>query len=826
MLKKKSSQYLFAFLFPPLIWLLVSLICSAYPFGSSNILLTGDTWAQYAPFIRSFYSKIGSGDSLFFDLSYGGGQTTGFYYAYYALSPFNVLFKIFPRASDWALISIIFVLRNGLSSLFMTMFCRNRVRSDAYCVAAGIAYALCGWGIYFAGDIIWQDGFMLFPLIMMFAFNLADEDKNFRVLSNAAGYIVCLGIAIISNFYIGYIISLAVALIISVTYIRKSWSSVKKILKVLFASLVSVCMSSPVLYVVVDKITTSVRADDDFSSPSLFATVSHFFSGIMPFNPVSKMSVSAGSYEYVSLLMLLGVIMFFFSKNVTKEIKIRNGIILGVLSVSLAVYQVGLIWHGFDSPNRLFNRFSFVFAFMMIYMGAQGISTGSVKWKDKTVITYIAICFVGTVAGVIYDKDMILVLGFALALLYIVTLDKKKALIPFLFAAEMFMSVFLAGNANGVNPPINMYVHHNLTSASAFNKVLYVGSNVRNKGLTSNQNTFEAFASGVNYGTTRFVRSLTGYCSSGTIKGSAYNPVLNSLVGISYGEGDSLIQSKYWTVSYSHEDEDLYAYKYKYPLPAAYIVNEDVNSYVGSGNVFENSNELVLKTASVSDVFTDISTLNTSAVNEKDFYAWSWTFDNDMKNLYIEMHDVPGIKDGKFSLTVNDICVSDSIPWDAKNILFYVGSLSAGDTVTVKVPHDIVSSPQDMKWTVSSLNETAFLEWYNKLNAQSISIKTSAYNKLNCNISSDSDNSLLMTSIPYDSHIKAKVNGSPVEVVPVADKAFCGLRVDKGDSNIEIYCDFGIPSVFYILSVCSFGIAIIMLVVSRILRRKTINSNG
>ena len=123
-------------------------------------------------------------------------------YAYYASSPFNLLLVFF-RNNLILGMEVITLLKVLLISI---CFCQllNSFDSD-HAIEKGIfstAYAFIGYVVFYVWNLSWMDGVLLLPLMVLGLKKLLYERKK-------ALYIIVIALAILSNFYIGYMLCLA-----------------------------------------------------------------------------------------------------------------------------------------------------------------------------------------------------------------------------------------------------------------------------------------------------------------------------------------------------------------------------------------------------------------------------------------------------------------------------------------------------------------------------------------------------------------------------------------------------------------------------------------
>ena len=97
------------------------------PFGHAS-LLTNDLYHQIAPFLLELRRKFHTGESLLFSWNIGLGTSFLPTIAYYCASPLNIIALIFPEKNLLDVITLIALIRVGLSGLSFSLLFPRRVR--------------------------------------------------------------------------------------------------------------------------------------------------------------------------------------------------------------------------------------------------------------------------------------------------------------------------------------------------------------------------------------------------------------------------------------------------------------------------------------------------------------------------------------------------------------------------------------------------------------------------------------------------------------------------------------------------------------------------
>ena len=138
-----------AFFVPVLVMFIIFIQRGIFPFGDECFLRT-DMYHQYAPFFSEFQYKLRTGGSLLYSWDVGMGVNFAALYAYYLASPLNWLIILCPKAYIIEFMTLMIVLKIGLSGLSFAWYLKK------HCPASSIGVGFFGIFCLFAVDF---DGF-------------------------------------------------------------------------------------------------------------------------------------------------------------------------------------------------------------------------------------------------------------------------------------------------------------------------------------------------------------------------------------------------------------------------------------------------------------------------------------------------------------------------------------------------------------------------------------------------------------------------------------------------------------------------------------------
>lgn len=777
---KKNIKFDLSSLFIPIgLLFLISLFVGSWPFGEWS-LFRGDVWGQYAVYIDNFYEKLKTGESILFDFSYGNGISTAFPNTYYAFGIFNWLFLFFSQSAITGLITVITFIHVSVASLFMSWYCRYKSKNHTIGLVGGLAYALSGWFIYL-GEFIWLDGYMLFPLIILLLEKaLAVDQKNLKV-RYFIGYSLLLAISIISNFYIGYMICLSIAIIYLTQYSMISKKFIQNTISVVISSIGSVLITSPVLWVVLHYISNSSPSTKEVKGLSTFESIAQFLAGLSPFNNVSKLQ---GIYGYVLIPMIIGLIVYFCQKTTDKNQKVRDAIMIGIVTMSLAIYNLSLVWYGFDRPNSLYGRFAFIFVFMIISIVSKNIEVIKDNITKKTKVASVALYIISFICAYILNSNKLTLFSIILVLLYFYFINNKK-IFAILLCVEIFLSLIIGyGSLLNTREKALNFSQPIAESTTNFERTLPL---YFNSSLVNNMNTSTAFLTGVNQNTCEFVFSLSHYASNVCYTAYPANYVLNAFLGVKNIAINKEDQINSNILRLENENENAKLYKTDSSLSAGFIVSEDIECMADDDNVFENANRLVKGTGYDSNVYTNIMSITLKNDNE-----YFYEFEQDVPHAILFLNKIPTKNvDGTIKILKNkDLITKATITYGI--YIADIGEVKKGDTFQI----DFESDQKDFDIIMANMDDIAFSQWIANMQGKQMIVDTWEQDRVTGKINVQSDNSLFMMTIPYDSDLSILVDGEKQKFTPVCMNAFCGIYLDKGHHEIEVFYDYHIPNIF------------------------------
>ncbi len=371
---------------PALIMLLVYVAMGVWPVEKNSVLVL-DLNAQYVYYIEKFRSIIADGGSFLYTFERAlGGEFLGIF-AYYLASPFNLITLLFPKEYITEAILAILLLKCGFSGLTFGIYVHNtrEKRRPAMTIMFSSMYALSAFAVIMQHNLMWTDNIICLPLIMLGIDRIIKYGK-FKTFT------LFLSIAILSNFYIGYMTCLFVAFYFFLRYFSLSRDErnpngvkahfPKSLLRVVVFSAIAVMISAVMIFSAYYSLTFGKL---EFSTPDYEPKQTYDFINLLSkvfFGSYDTVRPSGMPHLYCGMLVPLLLPLFFVSPSVKPRKKICGGILLLIFAVSFTLSWADLLWHGFQRPNWLNARFAFIFvmiALLMCYDALAGLKALGTK---------------------------------------------------------------------------------------------------------------------------------------------------------------------------------------------------------------------------------------------------------------------------------------------------------------------------------------------------------------------------------------------------------------------------------------------------------------
>ncbi|MDK7182505.1 YfhO family protein [Lacticaseibacillus rhamnosus] len=379
----KKYPLILSFLLPGLLVAFYFAIRGAFPFGSSSVL-TVDLGQQYIDFFAYLrQTLLGNPGQLFYAFNKGlGGDMFGVF-AYYLLSPFNLLVVLFPADLLDVAVFVIMILKISTAGLTMGWYAKRHAITGLMIPTFGLAYALSGWMLANSFNLMWLDAAILLPLIIQSLETLLNGGRVFA-------YIGWLTAAFIVNFYTGYMIAIFLVLYTgywlgshATSWRQASHTSMRFVWASILAGMNSAVVLLPTWFQLAQsKGTYTVKTIQWRFEYAPDRLLSKMLPGSFNFDQMP----SGYPNFYIGALGFVLAILFFISRHQTWRQKIAAAVVTAFLVLSCMFEPLDLMWHGFQFPVWYPYRFTFILCFWLLSLGISTLQKHQSALSFRTLV--------------------------------------------------------------------------------------------------------------------------------------------------------------------------------------------------------------------------------------------------------------------------------------------------------------------------------------------------------------------------------------------------------------------------------------------------------
>ena len=777
-----------------------------YPFGN-NTVLTGDLYTQVSALFYHLWDTIRGGGSLLVDYTSGAGESFFGIFAYYLVSPINLIVLLFKRNDIYLAISLVVALKIILSSITCLYSLKYIFKKDNLMfVPLSLLYAFSGYTLVCYQITSWMDVVYMFPLIVVGLKKLIDEDKPIM-------YGVTLFLTICFSFYLSYIMIIFIFLLAFI-YIKNNVEKKdqkRAMLSIGIYTILPMLMSLFITYPALRQIFGSARTN---ISKNIFNNLL----GCL-FDKLNYFNISI-------LLVVFTMLLIVERKNNKKFLKWYIPALL-VLVIPYIVEPLNKVFH-FMSYSFFPNRYGFILFYLLVVGGAYFFSANNKNIKNKldeklkiilgvvSVILLIGIYFI--VFRFVY-KDLEVAV-YSISMIY-----AKKAFIILSLLSIVIFGVCFILNIFREEKTYIVLMYIVIISNICFNAFLYIGlrdyqgmiknsfgilekvenkesSNyyklktdikniddfVVNEGIVSNYQALDHFTSLVSRNSLEFYKGL-GYSSFWTMIFSSGGTLFSdSLVSNKYFLTDRDIDSSFYTLKSS--DYGYNFYELNYDIGFGYLARN--NFKLDKSDTFSYQNKIYESITGNSDLFSvydisnikNIDTKNSAKciIKSNDNYIEYNVSIKEKSILYLDLaltmeESIKGSVSNVMMIYINDELYSDNYPTKTSNGIYDLGVYENQD-INIKVK---LIKPIDIeKLSIASMDVSKYEEFILN-NKTDLGIKFDK-NKITIDSNVNTDGYLVIP-ISYSDNYRVVVNGKSTDTVKMYG-GLLGVKVDKGHNQI------------------------------------------
>lgn len=794
MKKIKNNIYvLYTLLLSLLIILVFFYINNITPFGSKDFTVI-DFYHQYFPMTSELINRILNSKTLLF--SFNGSLPFIRNLYNYLSSPFNILLLPFKDNLSTGF-SLLIAIKAILASTTICYYLTKNIKNSILSIPISISYGFSSYYIAYHWNIMWLDGMIFLPLIILGLEKIIKENKSLL-------YIITLSISIFSNYYIGYMICIFTFIYFQFYYLLNYKFNIKDFLtkfkNYILYSIISIGIISIVVIPIYFSLSSISATKDTF--PSIFETEFNIINFIL--NNFSLSKPTALISENIplpntssSLLIFILIPLFFINKNINKKEKILYALLLLTLFLCMHNTFINFIWHGFHFPNDLPYRQSFIYIFITIIIAYKSLINIKYINTKKLLITLTVFILLIILSKIIkFDnlQNKVLIINTILLIIYftilIINIKNKKytqfALITIVAIETCISCVYnIKPDHNGKDLDNSIknyqYIKNILPQENEFYRIEKINRDTYNDPALNNYYGISVFSSMTYEDISKIQRKLGN--GSNNINSYYYNlqtPIYNSMFNIKY-----LVGKFNYNKSFYKENKNEGIKEYKYPLSIAYKVNNSIKNWdTSSNNPFTVQENFIKESTGFDNMFNKLNinfkdivpeiTNNGYFINSR---ICSINLENDRNGdvyLYIDGNNLSSIlvNGESYFIATNEpyiINLGYFSKYDDINVTMY---FSYGDT-----------SYNEFNIYAYSFNENNFKKAYNSLNDEILNISSFKENHIKGYINLK-ESGVIFTSIPYDNSWKIKVDNKYIDFYKIGE-SYIGFNLNEGYHNIE-----------------------------------------
>lgn len=615
------------------VYLFIFSACGMLSNGNYTILRL-DMVHQYVPFAEYLMDVIKGKHGYWFSWGNFMGFGNAGMYAHCAMSPFNLIYLFFPKKFVLTATVVIVVGKAVASSIFMQLFLSYFLRrKEFFTVVFSVLYSLCGYQITYYCGMNFTDSLYLLPLIMYAIIKLIRENRIILLY-------IAYSILFISCFYMGYMIGIC-SFILGFMYFFYSYGKREKKANLKIALNYFICSLSSVATAAIVWLPAVIQhfkyGEIDYYDPFLKQT--------NPLNAANNLLIGEYQslegytpYVYCGLLTVFCVIAYFFNRKVKLKEKLMASVSIVIFFVFFSVKPLDRFMHGFDTPQMLAYRYSFVLSFVLcviacreslfikginviktglvLIIGAGAIFTYSFMWYGKNykdadpnrvdviIVNILVVILISTMIYLFQKKKM--------------DLFTFRSVLVSIACFELVMNgVMVLGYSKEINlkrDSYNAYVQlgeNTISSIDDDNETeffrMQMTSDVQsNNGLAEGLYTIGSYNSYCQADVLEFMHNMGSSSQFHLIGGRGLTPVLRGLLGVKYYSNCDVEQNDkmFWFVGdtdnlvaqYLHENNGIgksVVKKNEKYLSLGYMVSDEIKGFSYPNSPFEGQNELL-----------------------------------------------------------------------------------------------------------------------------------------------------------------------------------------------------------------------------------------
>ncbi|MBP2098153.1 YfhO family protein [Enterococcus rivorum] len=841
---KEKGLFLFLSIGLPILILGIAYYRMGIYLGSQRSIMASDAFPQLSNFYASYHNMLHGQQDIFYTWFGSLGLNYWSLSAYYLNGIFTPFVYFFDNISMPDTLYLLTLLKFGAIGGAFWVLLQQVVRLNKWLIVGlSISYALMGFTVAYSPMMMWLDGMMYLPLVILGIHRLMDQQKLWTLFLS---YLFLF----LSNFYIAFIIGVFSFLY----YFARFFTNPKKYKQSLAAYFMTSFLAGGASMITILPTLLDLRNNGESLTPITQLLTPN--TGAWDFIVKSMIGVydtakfESAPFIYVGIFPLLLVLFYFLNKKIPLRNKVAYGTLFFILIASVYIQPLNLFWHGLHAPNMLLFRFSFLYSFLVILLAAFGLETLEKKELDVVVNGGISLIVLFLAAFLLANKkkydyfsgsNVIVTISFILVYLVFLVIYYQRGqqenrfffLLMLLFCLEAGMNTeaMIRGVQKDWNYPARAAYTQNyqaietlVNESKAATQTFYRMANLEpmsiNESFNFGYSGVSMFSSIRNRHSSMYMNDL-GFRSEGTNLTIEYDNntlIMDALLGVRYNLAKNDPMKFGFTKVATSGAYQLYENNFALPLgiltdkgiykkdavrnqtSLLNYLSEEKHSFIQFTEPKEVSKENV-----VIETEGDFVYYSEETVGEEKVLNWTVSVPaNTQAYLSLYAEDTAMMNDAKAEITVNGI----SREYDMKKVNQYynLGYYQEATKIPVKVIFRGTPVIRILKPDVLLLDTQAFEKTIGRIQKKGVEVKENG-RKVAATVQLDQEQ-VLLTTIPYDKGWTATIDGKKVEI-PAFKQAFLTLPIPAGKHKIEFIFlpqGFKVGASLFFISISSFGI--------------------
>ena len=609
--KSHPCYLLLCMIIPAILMYLMYLAKGIHPFGDGCVLVL-DLNGQYVWFFEALRNFVKGDADLLYSFSRSlGGEFLGMY-AYYLASPLSYLLALFPRDRMLEGLLFLFLLKTAICGGTFGYYMHKTLKEPKpiATVIFSLFYALSAYAVVQQHNTMWIDALMWLPLITLGIEELIKHGRFKR-------YTIFLALTLLSNFYIGYMVCIYCLLYFFAYYIAHGGRDgannphgeprhfPKTFLRMAFYSLIALGIAAIILLGAYYSLNFGKTT---FSNTKwVWEVKMDLLDLFYKFLPGSYDTVRPKGlpFVYCGVLTLLLVPAYFFSRKYPVRQKIVSAVFILIFLLSFLLTVPDLLWHGFQKPNWLNYRYSFMLCFYLCVLACRAFADIESLSLPATVgmgalLLILCVFLHGHTSGEYVDPNeltciltTVIAVLLYLTLLILLRLRKQPQIVAEILVAVTILETFLCGlwNLNGLDDDVNFtrYSYYNgfldktrpiveqvQEADTSFYRMEKTFFRKFNDNMAFGIRGLSGSTSTLNKETIVFLEKMGYRADAHRSKYLGGTPVNDSLLGLKYIISDNPVYENYYPIFAQDTEHGYTAYYNPYSLSIAFGVDNEL----------------------------------------------------------------------------------------------------------------------------------------------------------------------------------------------------------------------------------------------------------